>query len=124
MVDHSMFRAPGVVSAFFGHIRSERKLGRYLETDFREEFGFTIDPSDAPEFTSQAKPVELAVLLEGFSWSAQFADAVVTRAAEEGWKTAECAVVFYNFRYQPAQTAPTRNRQLTFIGTFEYGEAD
>jgi hypothetical protein len=124
MADHSTFRAPGVISAFLGHIRSERKLERYLESDFAREFGFTIDPRDAPELACQARPAELGGLLEGFSWSAQFADAVIARASQEGWKAAECAVVFYNFRYQPSDAALKGEQQLTFIGAFEYGDPD
>lgn len=125
---HDDFREPKVASVFLGEMTSEEEIDDYLLGNFSTDFGFAIDEDDGPEFEGFDSPREIAALLDGFSWCDSFGGAAVQAAELKGIKEANCAVVFYNFRYDPQavdteeDSDPDQEPQLTFIGAFKFGK--
>jgi hypothetical protein len=119
-LEHNQFRKGGVLSLFLGGFKSEEELDTYLSETFPVDFGFVIDPRDAPEIYVAPNPsCPVADLLKGFSWSAEFTEPVRKALAKDGWHRSGAAVVFYNFCYGP--TAYKRFNgfgRLKFMGTY------
>jgi hypothetical protein len=119
MRTHAEFRRSGVVSVFLGNLRSEAQADKYLRKRFATDFGFSINPADGPEVFCRETPTAVRELLEGFSRANSFIDLAAKGATDVGWPEASCAVVFYNFAFEPAPPQKA-GRPLTFVGVFRF----
>jgi hypothetical protein len=119
MRTHAEFRRSGVVSVFLGNLRSEAQADKYLAKRFPTDFGFAINPADGPEVFCRETPTPVRELLEGFSCANSFIDLAAKAATDLGWPKASCAVVFYNFAFEPT-TPHTAGGPLNFIGVFHF----
>ena len=123
-LEHSQFRKGGTISLFLGAFKSEEELDAYLSETFPVDFGFTIDPRDAPEVHVSSDPsCPMADLLKGFSRYAEFLEPVVRALAKSGWHRSQGAVVFYNFSYEPkAHRLFNAWGKLKFVGKYVFQE--
>ncbi len=124
LAKHVDFHAGGIISLWLGNFRSELELDDYLSLSkqFQADFGFEIDPRDGPEAkVSEDGPMDIRRLLDGLSCSGTFIDAAAEGAETQGWTKATTALVFYNFKYDPAFINPDSDRPLTFIGSYSGG---
>ena len=117
---HEQFRGRGFLSLWLGNFADEDELDEYLEEQFVHDFGFAIYTPDGPEADVEEQPKDIDTLLRSYSRGETFADVAVRAANAQGWYQATTAVVFYNFKYDPAFAAPEQKTRLTFIGVFSY----
>ena len=115
---HHDMRVGKRISIWLGNIADEGELDAYLDERFASDFGFEIYAPDGPECSAQEE-TDVRSLLEGFSQWRQFIDAAVRRADAVGLQRAGCAVVLYNFEYDPTLIQNAR-APLRFIGTVSY----
>ena len=112
---HHDMRVGQRVSLWIGDISDETELDEYLGVCFASDFGFAIHSSVGPECSAQEES-DVRSLLEGFSQWRQFVDAGVEKATAAGVATASCAIVLYNFEYDPSLVR-NNNASVRFIGT-------
>lgn len=115
MNTHQAMRAAKQVSIWIGDFSDEMDLDDYLSEGFAEDFGFEIYPPDAPEAGAESE-TDIRSLLRGFSSWERFVDAAEELAHRRNIETASCAVVFYNFAYDP-ELIRTSDGPLRFLGT-------
>jgi hypothetical protein len=119
-LSHSLFRDGGVISIFLGEFESDEEMETYFAETFPVDFGFVIDPRDAPETCVSSDMPFVDDLLDGFSWSKDFVEPVARALAKDGWHRCSAAAVFYNFRYDPkAYLLYNAWATLCFVGTFQ-----
>lgn len=113
------FIKPGFVSVWVGDFRSEDELDDYLNDTFPEEFGFEILPQAPCEIGVRPMPVDLGMLVQGFSRSKTFDSKVVEAARTNGIAVASCMFIIYNFKYHSGcQAAP--HPGVKFIGAVPF----
>ena len=125
MMKHDDFRKGGKVSVWLGNLNTDVDLDDYINMrrDFEKDFGFELNERDMPETSVEAEAVSIRKLVNGFSWSESYADAVCQLADERGIKQATTIVIFLNFEYQPERAKPNQNAPLKFLGTVNFGSS-
>ncbi len=122
MMKHNDFRKGGMVSVWIGNFTSDIELDEYinLSRKFEEDFQFTLNERDMPETCVECEPVGVDKLVNGFSWSESFAQAIIRLAKMHGIEKATTMVVFLNFAYQPERTRPHEHSPLKFLGAVRF----
>ncbi|MDR2188476.1 MAG: immunity 22 family protein [Azonexus sp.] len=115
---HHDMRVGKRISIWLGNIADEEELDSYLDEHFASDFGFEIYAPDGPECSAQEE-ADVRSLLEGFSQWRQFIDAAVNQANAVGLARASCAIVFYNFEYDPS-LIKNAHAPVHFIGAIPY----
>jgi hypothetical protein len=119
--DYRSFQQGGFVSVWIGDL-SDEELDDYLNMseNFSKDFGFRLNEKDAPEATSEPEGASIAQLVDRFSWSKSYREAVIATAVGQGIHQSRAMVVFHNFRYDPAKVSVGRVAKLVFLGAFPF----
>jgi hypothetical protein len=122
MKDQSFFQRGGYVSVWIGRLASDEELDAYLNMtpEFEREFGFKLNEADMPETSVELESVSVSVLVNGFSWSKSYTEAVVEAASKLGYETANTMVIFHNFKYEPGKVKVKPSTKLVFLGAFPF----
>lgn len=122
MMKHNDFRRGGMVSVWIGNFPSDIELDDYinLSRTFEKDFQFELNERDMPETSVESEPVPVSQLVNGFSWSDSYAQAVSELAKQQGIKSATTMVVFLNFEYQPERAKPNQAAPLKFLGAVRF----
>jgi predicted DNA-binding WGR domain protein/tetratricopeptide (TPR) repeat protein len=128
------YRAKGYVSVWLGRFGSKRKFTKYT-TDpdmrgkvagecFKEDFG--VDVFDAGIYEEHFSPKPLAVrkLLDRFASCDSFIPAAAGKAKADGWRSANCASLIYDFRYEADPGKARRDCPMKFVGAFPYWDEE
>lgn len=122
MKDYGFFQRGGYVSVWIGRLASSEELDSYLNMtpQFEKEFGFKLNEADMPETAAEPDAVSVSALVDGFSWSKSYRDAVMEAASALGYDSANTMVVFHNFKYDPADVRVQPSTKLVFLGAFPF----
>ena len=122
MMKHNDFRKGGMVSVWIGNFPSDIELDDYMNLGrkFEEDFQFELNDRDMPETSVESEPVAVSQLVNGFSWSDSYAEAVVELAKRHGIERATTMVVFLNLEYQPERVKPNQDAPLMFLGAVRF----
>jgi len=120
--NYTFFQRGGYVSVWIGRLSSDEELDAYLNMtpQFEQEFGFKLNEADMPETTVEPDAVPVSSLVDGFSWSKSYRDAVIEAATELGYDSANTMVVFHNFKYELAEVKVKPSSKLVFLGAFPF----
>ena len=110
------------MSVWIGRLASDEELDAYLNMtpEFEKEFGFKLNEADMPETAVEPDAVPVSKLVDGFSWSKSYTEAVVEAASKLGYETANTMVVFHNFKYDSAEVKVKPSTKLVFLGAFPF----
>ena len=118
MIKHDQFRRAGKVSVWIGNLASDIELDDYMNVQraFEKDFGFEINERDMPETKVADGLVPIPKLIEGFSWSASYAQSVNKIDQENGIDKATTMIIFINFEYNPDLAKPSPSAPVMFLG--------
>jgi hypothetical protein len=120
--DHAFFQRGGYVSVWIGRLSSDEELDAHLNMthEFEKEFGFKLNERDMPETAVESDAVPVSALVDGFSWSKSYRDAVIQAASALGYDSANTMVVFHNFKYEPSEVSVKPSTKLVYLGAFPF----
>jgi predicted DNA-binding WGR domain protein len=128
------YQAKGYVSIWLGRFGSKRKFEQYttdpdssdkvLDECFKQDFGIDVFDGVMYEEHFSPKPIAVKQLLGRFSSCDSFRPAAVDTAKAAGWKSANCASLIYDFRYEVDSSKARSDCPMTFVGAFPYWDEE